>query len=248
MHSALRFDIAYRETVVLPGGERLVIRLLKPSDRARLRKAFDTLSHRTRYLRFHHAKSELSGEELHFFTNMDGWRHFALAACRCSPLGREELVATARFVRSATDETVAEAALTVVDPCQGKGLGEVLLDRLIRAAAERRIERLHFFFLNENVPAYRLLEQCGYYVTFGHLESKIAAELHVPHENRYAGSRYTGSRPRRRNSATVTPILTPASLGLTGFESGTRQTQDVLALVEQWRGLLDGTTGAGDAD
>ncbi|MDH3379896.1 MAG: hypothetical protein OEQ39_23480, partial [Gammaproteobacteria bacterium] len=75
MHSAVRFDNAYREPVPLPGGESVLVRLLKPGDRARLDQAFTGLSTHTRYQRFHHAKSELTGEELRFFTNMDGWRH-----------------------------------------------------------------------------------------------------------------------------------------------------------------------------
>ena len=251
MHSAVRFDNAYREPVPLPGGESVLVRLLKPGDRARLDQAFKGLSTHTRYQRFHHAKSELTGEELRFFTNMDGWRHFALAACRRTPGRAQELVATARFVRTDVDDTAAEAALTIADDWQGKGIGKVLLARLTEAAAERGIQRLHFTFLHDNAPARRLLENCDHYVTFGYLESVIAAELHVPHEDQCAANRRakqpkayadSGGRPA------AAPVLSPLTVGLSGFGTWMQHTRDMLGLIERWHGMTTYRTPQADAD
>ncbi len=50
----------------------------------------------------------------------------------------------ARFIRLADRPGVADAALTVVDDAQRKGLGRVLFTRLVAAARERGIERFSF--------------------------------------------------------------------------------------------------------
>jgi len=64
----------------------------------------------------------------------------------------------ARFVRVKGRPGVADAAITVVDDAQRKGLGRLLLSRLIAAACERRIDRILGEVLATNNAALRLIK------------------------------------------------------------------------------------------
>src|SRR6266568_8681079 len=77
---AHRFDGRYRETALLRDGSRVVLRLVRPDDKALLRRGFERLSPESRYRRFMSAKSQLTDAELAYLTEVDGWSHFALGA------------------------------------------------------------------------------------------------------------------------------------------------------------------------
>jgi GNAT superfamily N-acetyltransferase len=136
-----QFDERYREAAVLKDGSRVTLRLVRPDDKELLRRGFERLSETSRYRRFLTAKSRLTDAELAYLTEVDGYDHFAIGASVTDAKGAEEGVAIARFIRSATDPKAAEVAVAVVDDWQGKGLGTLLLLRLVAAARERGIER-----------------------------------------------------------------------------------------------------------
>ncbi|MFW2389726.1 MAG: hypothetical protein ACN4G0_15415, partial [Polyangiales bacterium] len=52
-----RYDDAYRESVQLAGGQRVHLRLMRPSDKRLLLEGFESLSPDSRYARFMSAKS-----------------------------------------------------------------------------------------------------------------------------------------------------------------------------------------------
>jgi GNAT superfamily N-acetyltransferase len=130
-----------REIVTLRDGSRATLRLVRPGDRELLRKGFEHLSPTSRQRRFLTAKARLSDAELDYFTRVDMRDHFALGAVTIGPEGDEEGIAIARFIRSVDDPRAAEVAIAIVDDWQRKGLGTILLLRLVAAARERGIER-----------------------------------------------------------------------------------------------------------
>jgi GNAT superfamily N-acetyltransferase len=130
-----------REIVTLRDGSRVTLRLVRPGDRELLRKGFERLSSTSRQRRFLAAKTQLSEAELDYFTRVDMRDHFAMGAVTIGPAGEEEGIAIARFIRSLDDPRAAEVAIAVVDDWQRKGLGTILLLRLVAAARERGIER-----------------------------------------------------------------------------------------------------------
>jgi GNAT superfamily N-acetyltransferase len=87
------------------------------------------------------AKTQLSDAELAYLTEVDGHDHVAIGAVTQDESGHEQGVAIARFIRSPDDPRAAEAAIAVVDDWQRKGLGTLLLLRLVAAARERGIDR-----------------------------------------------------------------------------------------------------------
>ncbi|MFE8604844.1 GNAT family N-acetyltransferase [Archangium violaceum] len=159
MKPARQFDTHWRERLALADGTEVELRLVRPEDAELLRQGFEQLSPRSRLGRFHAPKSRLTDAEVHYFTSVDGEQHLALGAVSRGPEGQEEGLAIARFIRMARDSDVAEAAVTVVDVAQGKGLGRLLLERLVEAARERGVERFEFLVLPGNAAMFRLLDE-----------------------------------------------------------------------------------------
>ncbi len=157
----MHFDEHYREQVRLRDGSTVVLRLVRPDDKARLRAGFERLSPDTRYLRFHGVKTALTDAEVRYLTEVDGVHHVAIGAARLGPDGEEDGVGIARFVELDGDRGVAEAAITVLDELQGKGLGAALFVRLCAAAAERGIERFRCEVLGSNTGMQELLRRLG---------------------------------------------------------------------------------------
>lgn len=95
--------------------------------------------------------SEESGE-------VDGRDHYAVVAV---PVDEDEqIVAVARFVRLAGDPRgAAEAAITICDNLQGRGLGALLARRISDAARERGIDKLTATIASENRAALKLMQR-----------------------------------------------------------------------------------------
>jgi GNAT superfamily N-acetyltransferase len=136
----------------------VVLRTIRPDDKELLRAGFRRLSPESRYLRFHGVKTELSDAELRYLTEVDGVDHFALGAVRHTD-GGDEGVGVARLVRLTTEPGVGEAAITVLDDLQGQGLGTILFQRIVAAAAERGIVRIRSLVLGSNKAMQEMLRR-----------------------------------------------------------------------------------------
>lgn len=141
------FDSDYAEAATLRDGTEVVVRPIRPDDKELLRRGFLRLSPESRYRRFFAAKHDLSPAELRYLTEVDGIRHFALGATTAD--GRDGL-GVARFIQLDGEPGVAEAAIAVADEHQGKGLGSLLFQRLVAAAAERGVQRFRCEMLGSN--------------------------------------------------------------------------------------------------
>jgi GNAT superfamily N-acetyltransferase len=147
---------------VLRDGTPVTIRFIRPEDRDELVRCFGRLSPVSRYRRFLSARDELSDEALDYLTRVDGVGHVALVAVTDSPdLKTDQGLGIARFVRLRDEPAVAEAAVTVLDDVQGKGLGTLLLRTLADAARERGIEAFRGEVLASNLPMRRMLDEVG---------------------------------------------------------------------------------------
>ncbi len=152
----------FHEDHVLDDGTPVSLRHIRPEDAAELRRGFDRLSPSSRYRRFLGSVASLSDKTLHHLTHVDGRDHVAIVAVsRAAGTGAETGLGIGRFVRTAEDPKVAEAALTVIDDMQGKGLGRVLGIALARAALERGVTRFRGEILTDNAPVRQLLAEVG---------------------------------------------------------------------------------------
>ncbi|MBT8428404.1 MAG: GNAT family N-acetyltransferase [Gammaproteobacteria bacterium] len=181
MNAELKFDGGYRERIGLPGGERVRLRLIQPDDKARLLAGFRQLSAESRASRFLGGKQVLSEAELRHFTEIDQVGHFAIGAVELDARGREcDSVALGRFVRLSGEPRCAEVAIAIADRLQGKGLGLLLLKRLVEAAQERGFERLRFEYPADNIGMHRLIQHAGRIVGRQNRDGVVAVEIELP--------------------------------------------------------------------
>ena len=150
------FDSDYREEITLRDGTRVVLRLIRPQDKAILARGLTELSEQSRYLRFFSNKRELSNAELSYLTEIDQETHFALGAVT---LDESRGLGVARFVVQADDVQVADPAIAVLDAAQGQGLGRLLFLRLVAAARERGVLVFRTEVLTENATMRKLLRE-----------------------------------------------------------------------------------------
>jgi GNAT superfamily N-acetyltransferase len=176
----LQFDERYHELAALRDRSRVTLRLIRPDDKDLLRRGFDRLSPESRYRRFLGAKTRLTDAELAYLTEVDGHDHFAIGATIEDAAGHEEGVGIARFIRTESDPSVAEVAVAVADDWQGKGLGTLLLLRLVAAARERGVERFSGQALASNEALRDVLDQIPRGVRVRAQEGEVTVEVDLP--------------------------------------------------------------------
>lgn len=132
--------------MVLRDGSTVRIRQGHHSDRQLLLRGFERLSPESRYRRFLAATPKLSAPMVDYLTAVDHHDHEAIVALDESGEG----VGVARFVRHADRQDAAEAAVTVTDDWQGRGLGMLLLEVLSARAREEGITTLTALILADN--------------------------------------------------------------------------------------------------
>ena len=144
------------EHVMLGDGSDVQIRPVRPEDKPLFVAGWSRLSSESVYRRFLQPRRQLSVDELAFFTEIDHVDHEAVGA-----IAGGEGVGVARYIRSAARPHAAEAAVTVVDDWQGRGLGGKLLRRLCARATENGVRIFTAHLLATNEAMLTLLEQLG---------------------------------------------------------------------------------------
>ncbi len=181
MSRTLTFQDAYREKVTAAGGARLRLRLLRPADKQKLAEGFQRLSAASRYRRFFHYKQVLTPADLRYFTAVDGVHHLAIGAFAWSPTaGEEAVVGVACFIGCPESATRAEFSLVVTDAYQGRGIGRLLLNRLVTAAAERGITTLRGDLLADNSRMQRLITHLYPDAVFRREDGLVTVDCTVP--------------------------------------------------------------------
>ena len=139
----------------LSDGTRVLVRPIRPDDKAELEAGLGRLSDLSVHRRFLAPKRHFSASELRYLTEVDGQDHVALVAELADDPGR--IVGVARYVRLLDEPETAEAAFVVADPLQGRGLGSMMAGRLVREAVRHGIRRFSATMLSDNVASQRLM-------------------------------------------------------------------------------------------
>jgi GNAT superfamily N-acetyltransferase len=140
----------------LSDGTEVLVREIRPADKALLASGHAKLSEESRFRRFLAAKPSLSSSELRYLTEVDGIDHYAAVAV-LTDRWDGDIIAVARWVRLAGEPSDAEAAIVVCDGYQRKGLGTYLARVLADTARRRGIGRIRASIHAENVPALKLM-------------------------------------------------------------------------------------------
>jgi len=134
--------------------EAVCLRPLERGDTATVLEVFSGMGPRSRELRFLSPKTWLTESDLRQLADVDDRNHVALVAWSDhdhSPIG------IARFVRDHAVLESADVAVAVPDAWQKRGVGTMLLDALLRRAAEVGIRRLTLVTAPDNRAILRLL-------------------------------------------------------------------------------------------
>lgn len=143
----------------LRDGTRVVVRPILPEDKTRLRAGLARLSELSRYRRFMSGVHDLSEPQLRYLTEIDYVDHMAWVALDPRQPGLPGL-GVARYIRL-DDPAIAEAAVTVIDSHQGRGLGSLLLGLLARSARRHGIHTFRAYVVSDNTPMLKMLFDLG---------------------------------------------------------------------------------------
>jgi GNAT superfamily N-acetyltransferase len=146
-------------------GGIIVVRAIRPDDKERLREHSRRLSSESVYHRFMVYKRELSDDELRRFTELDFDQHVGIAAT-LSEEGREHIIGVGRYLRTSKER--GEAAFSVIDQHQGRGIGTLLLVHLSRIARRKGITEFEADVLGDNVHMLEVVAASGFKVRATH--------------------------------------------------------------------------------
>lgn len=163
-------------TIRLRDGAEVLVRPIRPDDKDALSTGFERLSEQSRYRRFMSAITALSVSDLRYLTEVDHRDHEALIAFDAAS---GEPVGVGRFVRLDDGES-AEAAVTIVDEWQGRGVGTALCGLLADRAREEGIARFTALLLAENDQMFDLLATLGPAEVTSRDAGTIEVEVELP--------------------------------------------------------------------
>jgi acetyltransferase len=148
-------DLLNPETFTLKDGTQVVIRPIRPDDADHLQETFQRLSMESIYLRFLSFKKELPDEEAKYLATVDYTSRMAFVAL-AQDNGRDIVVGVSRYAMDdPQNPEYAESAVVVEDEYQGRGLGKLLLWRLVNYA---RAKGIHILRGNMQVGNNRMLD------------------------------------------------------------------------------------------
>ena len=127
------YPVRWVKQELLRDGTFVTLRPIKSTDAAAEVSFFNNLSDHARYQRFMMAVHEMTPEMVKHFTDVDYQRDMAFVAVHGKE-ATEEIVGVARYVARGK---VCEFAVAVIDEWQHRGLGTLLMKRLMRYARNR---------------------------------------------------------------------------------------------------------------
>jgi RimJ/RimL family protein N-acetyltransferase len=162
--------------VRLRDGACVLVRPIESTDKPAIEAGFARLSEQSRYQRFMTAINELSDSQLRYLTEVDHHDHEALIAFDPET---GDGVGVARYVRL-DDGVRGEAAVTVIDDWQGKGLGTALCQLLAERAREEGIERFTALLLAGNEQMHDVLASLGPAHVISRDTGTVEIEVDIP--------------------------------------------------------------------
>ena len=146
------------ETITLGAGRTLLLRPIRPEDGPTLEHMFAQLSPEDVRLRFFTPMRELPPSLLARLTQIDYDREMAFVL-----IDRKtgELVGVSR-ISTDPDNIRAEFAISVLSNLKGRGLGRLLMDRLIACAKTRGTREIEGDVLEENTRMLALCRELGF--------------------------------------------------------------------------------------
>jgi acetyltransferase len=147
--SILPYPKELEETVAIADGTRFLLRPIRPEDEPQLVAGFARLSPQSIRMRFFSTMRELPHSLAARLTQIDYDREMALLLTEPGPAGRQPVYGVVR-VAADPDNERAEYAIVVRDDMAGRGLGMLLMGRMLAYAERRGIKEVFGDVLAEN--------------------------------------------------------------------------------------------------
>jgi acetyltransferase len=160
-------------------GEALTVRPIRPEDEPQHRAFLERLDPEDVRMRVFHAVGSLPRSELARLTQIDYGREMAFVAERCGPDRRPETIGAVRIVAD-PDQVEAEFGIVVRSDLKGRGLGRLLLQRMIRYARAQGLQRLVAVVLRENDAMLALARGLGFAVDPSRDADRDTVQLVLP--------------------------------------------------------------------
>jgi acetyltransferase len=171
------YPSALEECIQLAGGA-LLVRPIRPEDGQRLTAFYAQASPADMRLRFFMSRREVPHSELARYSQIDYDREMTFIALATSDAGEQTMVAEVRAVCD-PDNLRAEFAMQVASGWQGKGLGSLLLSKLIRYLEGRGTAEVLGQCLRENTAMASLARKSGFEVSADSAQDTMALRLRL---------------------------------------------------------------------
>jgi acetyltransferase len=164
------------ETEVQLGGVNLSLRPIRPEDGRRLAAFYALATPADMRLRFFMSRREVPHSELARYSQIDYDREMTFIALSPRVDAEAEMVGEVRAVCDPDNER-AEFAIQVAAPWQDRGLGRLLLDRLLRYLRERGTAEVAGQCLRENTAMAALARSAGFDVALDNSSETFSMQL-----------------------------------------------------------------------
>ena len=162
-------------------GERFTIRPIRPEDEPLMVKFHEALSEESVYMRYFHMMNldqRTAHERLTRICFIDYDREMALVAEKTDPDTNErEIMGVARLSHHGADPGEAEFSVLVSDRHQRRGLGTLLVSRLLEVGREEGLRRITAEILLDNRPMQRISKRLGFTLHRDLEDMVVRAEL-----------------------------------------------------------------------
>ncbi len=149
------------EYIRLEDGTTLLLRPVRPEDGPAFRDLFAHLSEDAVQLRFFSPKKELSQPTVARMTRVDYDREIALVLAEPGPSGKAAVHAVVHLITVPGDAR-AEFAIMVRSDMTGRGLGSLLMDRIIAYGKARGLREIFGGVLRANTRMLKVCERFGF--------------------------------------------------------------------------------------
>ncbi|MGQ9725291.1 MAG: GNAT family N-acetyltransferase, partial [Tepidimonas sp.] len=145
-------------------GQPLTVRPIRPEDEPQHRAFLEKIDAEDIRLRFFYSRRSIEHSELARLTQIDYDREMAFIATHTGADGNPETIGVVRGICDPDNDT-AEFGILVRSDLKGRGLGRLLMERLIRYLRSHGTRRIVGTVLRENKGMLGLVERLGFAIT-----------------------------------------------------------------------------------
>jgi acetyl coenzyme A synthetase (ADP forming)-like protein len=199
----------WEQSAVMKDGGTVRIRPIVPADAIALQEFVGNMSTESSYFRFFRVKRQLEPEELEDFTHLDYDEQMAFVA-----IVDGELVGIGRYNAKDCPDGFAEAAFTVADDMQGKGIGTLLVYRIAAYARAHEVSGFRAHVIADNHAMMRVFRNAGFSMHRDVDQGVYTIEIDT--EQSDAVLEAEGQAEQIAIAASVMPLFYPTSIAVIG--------------------------------